>query len=270
MAHHSRRVYLVLMRHDDPREAVFLAKADWVHDTRGWPDPTTPPFERTLSRDDFLRSWFELADVQTERMSESTFERFVSKMTSTIVKVEPRTGVRTLRSDAEIAAIVKSRRARGKLGHGDVRAGRAEWVRTAPAGADARVAPRLAPCHRAGGRIVPRFSELTPEKLGTAGIVKEVSFGTTKDRMLVIEGCPNSRAVTIFVRGGNRMIIDEAKRSLHDAICVVRNLIRDNRIIYGGGSAEIACSLAVQAASDRVGTIEQVRRDALASPSVAR
>lgn len=134
MAHHSRRVYLVLMRHDDPREAVFLAKADWVHDTRGWPDPTTPPFERTLSRDDFLRSWFELADVQTERMSESTFERFVSKMTSTIVKVEPRTGVRTLRSDAEIAAIVKSRRARGKLGHGDVRAGRAEWVRTAPAG----------------------------------------------------------------------------------------------------------------------------------------
>jgi len=100
--------------------------------------------------------------------------------------------------------------------------------------------------------------------------VKEVSFGTTKDRMLVIEGCPNSRAVTIFVRGGNRMIIDEAKRSLHDAICVVRNLIRDNRIIYGGGSAEIACSLAVQAASDRVGTIEQVRRDALASPSVAR
>lgn len=100
--------------------------------------------------------------------------------------------------------------------------------------------------------------------------MKEVSFGTTKDRMLVIEGCPNSRAVTIFVRGGNRMIIDEAKRSLHDAICVVRNLIRDNRIIYGGGSAEIACSLAVQAASDRVGTIEQVRRDALASPSVAR
>ncbi|KAG8459216.1 hypothetical protein KFE25_005727 [Diacronema lutheri] len=115
-----------------------------------------------------------------------------------------------------------------------------------------------------GGRIVPRFSELTPEKLGTAGIVKEVSFGTTKDRMLVIEGCPNSRAVTIFVRGGNRMIIDEAKRSLHDAICVVRNLIRDNRIIYGGGSAEIACSLAVQAASDRVGTIEQIAMRAFA------
>ena len=57
-----------------------------------------------------------------------------------------------------------------------------------------------------GGRIVPRFSELTPEKLGKAGIVREMSFGTTKDRMLVIEECQNSRAVTIFIRGGNKMV----------------------------------------------------------------
>lgn len=41
-------------------------------------------------------------------------------------------------------------------------------------------------------------------------------------------------------------IIDEAKRSLHDALCVVRNLVRDNRVVYGGGAAEIACSLAVE------------------------
>lgn len=76
-----------------------------------------------------------------------------------------------------------------------------------------------------GARIVPRFTELTPDKLGKAGIVREVAFGTTKERMLVIEGCPNSRAVTIFVRGGNKMILDETKRSLHDALCVARNLV---------------------------------------------
>ncbi|KAJ1447614.1 chaperonin Cpn60/TCP-1 family [Pelagophyceae sp. CCMP2097] len=106
-----------------------------------------------------------------------------------------------------------------------------------------------------GGRIVPRFSELAPEKLGRAGMVREVSFGTTKERMLVIEDCACSNAVTILVRGGNRMIVDEAKRSLHDAMCVVRNLIKDNRIVYGGGAAEIACSLAISAAADdRVGT----------------
>lgn len=57
-----------------------------------------------------------------------------------------------------------------------------------------------------GGRIVPRFSELTADKLGRAGLVRELCFGTTKDRMMVIEECQNSRAVTIFIRGGNKMV----------------------------------------------------------------
>lgn len=52
---------------------------------------------------------------------------------------------------------------------------------------------------------MPRFEELTKEKLGTAGTVRELSFGTTKEKMLVIEDCNNSRAVTIFIRGGNKM-----------------------------------------------------------------
>jgi len=108
-----------------------------------------------------------------------------------------------------------------------------------------------------GGRIVPRFQELTTEKLGKAGTVREVAFGNTKDRMLYIEHCLNSKAVTIFVRGGNKMMIDETKRSLHDAICVARNLIRNNQVVYGGGSAEMACSLAVEAAADKVPGVEQ-------------
>lgn len=36
-------------------------------------------------------------------------------------------------------------------------------------------------------------------------------------------------------------MIEETKRSLHDALCVARNLVRDNRIVYGGGAAEMAC-----------------------------
>jgi len=93
--------------------------------------------------------------------------------------------------------------------------------------------------------------------LGKAGIVREISFGTTKDRMIVIEGCANSKAVTIFIRGGNKMIIEEAKRSIHDALCVCRNLLRDNRILYGGGSVEISTSIAVAKAADRISTVEQ-------------
>merc|ERR1712241_578616 len=108
-----------------------------------------------------------------------------------------------------------------------------------------------------GGRIVPRFQELSADKLGSAGVVRELCFGTTKDRMLVIEECKNSKAVTIFLRGGTKMIIEEAKRSMHDALCVVRNLVRDSRIVYGGGAAEISCSLAVSKAADKIKTIEQ-------------
>jgi len=108
-----------------------------------------------------------------------------------------------------------------------------------------------------GGRIVPRFSELTKEKLGQCGVVKELSFGTTRDKMLILEECQNSKAVTIFIRGGNKMIIEEAKRSLHDALCVVRNLVRDNRIVYGGGAAEMTCSLRVAKEADEISTLEQ-------------
>jgi len=50
------------------------------------------------------------------------------------------------------------------------------------------------------GRIVPRFEDLSPEKLGKAGLVREVGFGTTRDKMLVVEECANTRAVTVFVR----------------------------------------------------------------------
>lgn len=47
--------------------------------------------------------------------------------------------------------------------------------------------------------------------------------------------------------------MDEAKRALHDAICAVRNLVVDNRVVYGGGAADISCSIAVAKAADEVG-----------------
>ncbi len=115
-----------------------------------------------------------------------------------------------------------------------------------------------------GGRIVPRFQELSSDKLGAAGSVKEVAFGTTKDRMIVIEDCAASKAVTVFVRGGNKMMVEETKRSLHDAICVARNLVRSNKIVYGGGSAEIACGIAVEEAADKIPGVEQYAMRAFA------
>jgi len=108
-----------------------------------------------------------------------------------------------------------------------------------------------------GGRIVPRFEELSAAKLGQAGLVRELTFGTSRDNMLVIEKCRNSKAVTILLRGGNQMITQEAKRSIHDALCIVRSLIRDSRVVYGGGAAETSCSLAVAKEADQLSTLEQ-------------
>eukprot|EP01025_Chloroclados_australasicus_P014973 TRINITY_DN1708_c0_g2_i1.p1 TRINITY_DN1708_c0_g2~~TRINITY_DN1708_c0_g2_i1.p1 ORF type:complete len:537 (-),score=81.22 TRINITY_DN1708_c0_g2_i1:259-1869(-) len=120
-----------------------------------------------------------------------------------------------------------------------------------------------------GARIVPRFQDLTPDKLGLAGSVKEIGFGTTKDHMLLIEKCPNTSSVTIFVRGSNKLVVEETKRSLHDALCVARNLVRDNAIVYGGGAAEISCSIAVDDAANNVEGEEQYAMRAFAKALAA-
>lgn len=65
-----------------------------------------------------------------------------------------------------------------------------------------------------GGRIVPRFQELTAEKLGFAGHIRELDFGTTSDHMLCIEQCKKSNTCTIFVRGGNKMVVVSSPRDL--------------------------------------------------------
>lgn len=114
------------------------------------------------------------------------------------------------------------------------------------------------------GRIIPRFEYITPEKLGKAGKAREITFGTTNERMTLLEDCAKSKAVTIFIRGGNKMIVEEAKRSLHDALCVARNLVVNNRIVYGGGAPEISASLAVGAAADKVASLEQYAMRAFA------
>jgi len=108
-----------------------------------------------------------------------------------------------------------------------------------------------------GSRICPRFEELNADKLGKCGSIRTLEFGTTKDVMLVVEDCPNSNAVTIFLRGGNQMVIDEARRSIHDALCVVRNLIKDNRVVYGGASAEISCARIIRAEANNITGMDQ-------------
>ena len=108
-----------------------------------------------------------------------------------------------------------------------------------------------------GGRIITNFKDIAVEKFGKAYEVKEVNLGTKNDKVIIIELCLAKKAVTILVRGGSSMIVEEAKRCLHDALCVVRNMIKEPKIVYGGGAAEVSCSLYVAEKADNTSSIDQ-------------
>ncbi len=87
-----------------------------------------------------------------------------------------------------------------------------------------------------GGRIVTTFEDLTEADLGTVGLVEERKVET--DKWVFIEGCKNPKAVTILVRGGSQRVVDEAERSLHDALMVVKDVMEKPAIVAGGGAPE--------------------------------
>lgn len=80
-------------------------------------------------------------------------------------------------------------------------------------------------------------------KLGTCDLIEEVMIG--EDRLLKFSGVPLGEACTIVLRGATQQILDEAERSLHDALCVLSQTIKEPRVIYGGGSSEMLMANAV-------------------------
>jgi thermosome len=91
-----------------------------------------------------------------------------------------------------------------------------------------------------GGKIVTNLNAISPADLGYANLVEERKIG--EDKMTFVEGCKHPRAVTILVRGGTERIVDEAERSLHDALCVVRDVVEEPKILAGGGAPELEVS----------------------------
>ena len=87
-----------------------------------------------------------------------------------------------------------------------------------------------------GGKSVTTLDNLAQDDLGYAELVEERKIG--EDKMTFIEGCRNPHAVAILIRGGTQRIIDEAERSIHDALCVVRDVVKELKIVAGGGAPE--------------------------------
>jgi chaperonin GroEL (HSP60 family) len=87
-----------------------------------------------------------------------------------------------------------------------------------------------------GARIANNFEDLSSKDLGHADLVEERKI--EQDKWVFIEGTKNPKAVTILVRGGTQRIVDEAERSLHDAIMVTKDVIEKPAIVAGGGAPE--------------------------------
>ena len=85
-------------------------------------------------------------------------------------------------------------------------------------------------------RSVANLDDLTSKDLGFAKLVSERKVET--DKLVFIEGCKNPLAVTIFVRGGSQRVVDEAERSIHDALMVSKDVLEKPAIVAGGGAPE--------------------------------
>jgi thermosome len=92
-----------------------------------------------------------------------------------------------------------------------------------------------------GGKAVTSIEDLSPNDLGEAELVEERKVGDEK--MIFVEGCKNPKAVAILIRGSSDMSIKEAERSVHDALCVVRNIVQEPKIVPGGGAIETELAL---------------------------
>jgi thermosome len=113
-----------------------------------------------------------------------------------------------------------------------------------------------------GGRIVSNIDDLKPEDLGYAKLVEERKIG--EDKMVFVEGCKNPRAVSVVIRGGLERLVDEAERSMRDALSAVADAIKDGRVVPGGGAIEIELAKHIRKLATRVGGKEQLAIEAFA------
>jgi thermosome len=107
-----------------------------------------------------------------------------------------------------------------------------------------------------GGKIVSKLDDISPADLGYAALVEERRIGD--DKMTFIEGCKNPKAVTILIRGGTERLNAEAERSIHDALCVVRDLILEPRIVAGGSAPELEMANALKKYAETLPGREQL------------
>ena len=107
-----------------------------------------------------------------------------------------------------------------------------------------------------GGSIQTSIHSLTPDVLGTCADFEEVQIGG--ERYNLFKGCPSAKTVTLILRGGAEQFIEEAERSLHDAIMIVRRALKNDAVVAGGGAIEMELSKYLREHSRTIAGKEQL------------
>ena len=80
--------------------------------------------------------------------------------------------------------------------------------------------------------------------MGYCAKINEIMIG--EDKLIKFSGCQKNEACSIVLRGSSSYLLDEAERSLHDALCVLMKTVKDRMIIMGGGNSELHMAIAVE------------------------
>ncbi|KAI6782622.1 T-complex protein 1 subunit beta-like protein [Emericellopsis cladophorae] len=115
-----------------------------------------------------------------------------------------------------------------------------------------------------GGEIASTFDHPDQVKLGQCDTIEEVIIG--EDTLIKFSGVAAGEACTIVLRGATDQLLDEAERSLHDALAVLSQTVLEPRTTLGGGCAEMVMAKAVEGAATRV---EGKRQLAVSSFAIA-
>lgn len=113
-----------------------------------------------------------------------------------------------------------------------------------------------------GGEIASTFDHPEAVTLGTCDAINEIIIG--EQRMLRFSGVHKGAACTIVLRGASQHLLDEAERSLHDALCVLTETLKESSVVCGGGASETLMANAVEEAAKTTPGKEQLAMEGFA------
>merc|ERR1711998_704138 len=111
-----------------------------------------------------------------------------------------------------------------------------------------------------GGEITSTFDHPELVTLGECDLIEEIIIG--EDRLMKFSGCKGGEACSVVLRGASSHLLDEAERSLHDALCVLTQTVKETRVLCGGGCMEMAMANAIDLAVPKVAGKEALAMEA--------